>query len=141
MAYCDQADIIALIGETALMQLTDDDGAGVIDSARVTRAIADADAAVDSYCQGLYTTPLSPVPAMITRIACDIAAYNLYSRRDMPMPDIRKDRNTAAIRFLELVAAGKVSLGADTPAPSDTQHSVDFNSSARKFTRGKLRDF
>jgi len=74
MAYCTQDDILYLLNETALIQLTDDDGAGEIDDEKVTRAIADADAAIDAYCQDRYAVPLSPVPAKIRQISVDIAA-------------------------------------------------------------------
>lgn len=141
MAYCTQDDILYLLNETALIQLTDDDGAGEIDDEKVTRAIADADAAIDAYCQDRYAIPLSPVPAKIRQISVDIAAYNLYSRSDLEMPEIRADRNKEAIRFLEKVAEGKIPLGSDTPSPANTGHAVNVEHNDRIFTRDKMSGF
>lgn len=141
MAYCTQANILERIEAAALIQLTDEDGAGVVDTDKVAAAIADADATIDAYCQGRYTIPLSPVPAKITQISVDIAVYNLYSRSDMGMPDIRSERNKEAIRFLEKVAEGKITLGADTPAPANTENAVDIDYNDRIFTRDKMSGF
>ena len=96
---------------------------------------------IDSYCQGRYTLPLYPVPPRVTGLSVDIAIYSLYSRRVDEMPENRKDRYREAIRFLELVAAGKVDLGTATPAPQNTENTVDIESGARIFTRDKLKGF
>ncbi len=141
MAYCTQADILNLLNETVLIQLSDDDGAGEIDTAKVERAIADADAAIDAYCQDRYVIPLDPVPPRIRQIGVDLAAYNLYSRSDLEMPEIRKERNKEAIRFLEKVAEGKIRLGAATPAPANTGHAVSMDADDRIFTRDRMSGF
>jgi len=142
MAYCTQANILGLINETSLIALTDDDGAGAVDADKVAAAIADADATIDSYCQGRYTIPLSPVPPKIAQLSVDIAVYNLYSRSDLEMPEVRKERNKEAIRFLEKVAAGGISLGAETPARVDTiDDAGSMESNTRIFTRDKMRGF
>ena len=140
MNYCTDENILGRIDETALTQLAADDE-GLIDDEIVAAAIADAAATIDSYCQGRYSIPLSPVPPKITELCVDIAVYNLYSRSDLAMPEIRKDRYNAAIRFLERVADGKIQLGAATPAPVNTDNAAIFESSPRKFTRGKMGDF
>jgi phage gp36-like protein len=141
MAYCTQDDILNLLNETALIQLTDDDGAGEIDGDKVARAIADADATIDAYCQDRYAIPLSPVPSKVRQISVDIAAYNLYSRSDLEMPEIRADRNKEAIRFLEKVAEGKIKLGSATPSPANTDNTVNMDSNDRNFTRDKMSGF
>ena len=141
MPYCTQENILDRIDEAALIQLTDEAGEGEIDDDKVTAAIADADATIDAYCQGRYTLPLSPVPPKITQISVDIAVYNLYSHSDLEMPDVRKERNKEAIRFLERVAAGTISLGASTPAQANTDNAVSMDSNARIFTRSKMDGF
>ena len=141
MAYCTQAQILERIDEEPLIQLTDEAGAGEIDDDKVTAAIADADATIDAYCQGRYTLPLSPAPPKITQISVDIAIYNLYSHSDLDMPEIRKERNKEALRFLEKIAEGKIFLGADTPAQSNTDNAVSMDSSTRIFTRTKMEGF
>jgi phage gp36-like protein len=141
MSYCLQTDIVNQIDSTVLLQLTDDAGTGVIDAGIVTRAIADADATIDSYCQDRYTIPLSPVPAKIRQVSVDISIYNLYSRREDVVPDIRKERNQAAIRFLEKVADGKIQLGVATLTPTNTDNSVSISGNTRLFTRDKMSGF
>lgn len=127
--------------EDILIELTDDSGTGSVDADKVTRAIADADATIDSYCQGRYTIPLSPVPDMIRQVSVDIAIYNLYSRRQDSVPDNRLERYKNAIRFLDKVSKGQISLGATTPAPETTGASVDIDGSDRIFTRDKMSGF
>jgi phage gp36-like protein len=141
MPYCTQAIILNRIDETTLIQLTDEAGTGEIDAAKVAAAIADADATIDAYCQGRYTVPLSPVPPKILQVSVDIALFNLYSRSDLEMPGVRKDRNTEAIRFLEMAAAGKVNLGAATPSPANTDNTVNVDSNTRIFSRAKMSGF
>ncbi len=141
MSYSLQADILDQLDEVVLIELTDDAGAGVVDTDKVARAIEDADATIDAYCQERYTIPLSPVPDKIRSVSVDIAIYNLYSRRDDTVPDVRKDRHKENIRFLEMVAAGKIKLGASTPVESNTRDSVNITSNERAFTRTKMQGF
>lgn len=116
MAYCTQDDILEQIPEEELLGLTDDDNLGQIDTGRVERAIADADAEIDSYCGGRYTAPFAPVPTVIRKISVEMAVYNLYARRVRTLPEERKDRYKDIIRFLRDVANGVVALGADALA-------------------------
>jgi len=138
MPYCTQADIERQLDFQTLVQLADDLGVGSVDSAVVDRAISDADATIDAYCQGRYSTPIDPVPDKVRQVSVDIAIYNLYSRRGDVVPEVRKDRYREAIRFLERVAAGQISLGAATPAPETTNNGVDMDQSDRLFTRDKM---
>jgi len=140
MPYSIQDDILEQIDESILIRLTDPSGAA-IDDGVVTRAIEDADATIDSYCQGRYTVPLSPVPDKIRQVSVDIAMYNLFSRRGDAAPEVRKDRHKEAIRFLERVADGKITLGAATPAQSNTPDTVNISSNDRIFDRDKMSGF
>jgi len=141
MAYSTKSDILEQLDEETLIQLTDDDGQGLVDDDKVTRAIADADATVDAYCQGRYSVPIDPVPDKVRQVSVDLAIYNLYSRRDDTAPETRKDRNKEAIRFLEKVADGKIDLGSAAPAPETTGDAVDIDYNDRIFTRDKLKGF
>jgi len=144
MAYCAQDethnDILDQLDESVLIQLTDPDGAE-IDENVVTRAIEDADATIDAYCQGRYTIPLSPVPDKIRQISVDITIYNLFSRRGDTAHETRKDRHKEAIRFLEAVRDGKIRLGAATPAPANTPDTVNISGNKRIFDRDKMNGF
>lgn len=141
MAYSTQSDLLEQIPESGLIELTDDAGSGEIDASVVARAIADADAEIDGYCAARYPLPFSPVPVMIRKISVDIAIYNLYSRRDLAIPDERQKRYDNAIRFLKDVSKGFVTLGADTPADdNDSGPEATTKKSDRIFTRGKTSD-
>ena len=141
MAYSTKSDILEQLDEAILIQLTDDDGIGAVDDAKVTRAIADADATIDAYCQGRYSIPLDPVPGKMRQVSVDLAVYNLYSRRGDAAPETRKDRHKEAIRFLEKVSEGKISLGASTPSPETTGNSVEIGHNDRIFTRDDMSGF
>lgn len=139
MSYCVQADILEQISEDIVIQLTDDDGIGEIDTSVVTRAIADADAEIDGYC-GKYDLPFSPVPVMIRKISVDLAICNLYARRK-GVPEDRQKRYDNGIRFLRDVSAGKVTLGADAPEPNiDGGPEATTKKSDRIFTVGRSSD-
>ncbi len=118
MAYCIQTDLLEAISEDELIDITDDVDAGVVDSDAVARAIADADAEINTYCAVQYDVPLALVPDIIRKVSVDIAIYNLYARR-RGAPEDRKQRYDNGIKLLKSVAAGTVSLGVGTPDPDD----------------------
>lgn len=117
MAYCTPDDILEVLPAEQLTALTDDAGAGVLDESVVARAIADAEAEIDSYCAARYPVPFAPAPVMIRKVAVDIAVYNLFARRRGAPPE-RKERYDHAVRFLRAVADGQVTLGAGAPTAS-----------------------
>ena len=138
MAYCTLEDILDQIDEQDLIQLTDDGNAGIVDQGAVDKALADADGEIDGYVGSRHTVPLNPVPPIINKNSVDIAIYNLYSRRQGP-PDHRETRYKNAIKFLELVASGKVSLGALDPDPVPANEAPQIENPGRIFSRKSLR--
>ncbi len=139
MAYCVRADILGLISEETLIQLTDDNGAGIVDDAVVTRIITDADAEIDGYCGEKYTLPFSPVPTIIRKISVDIAIYNLYARRQ-GAPDDRAKRYDNAVKLLKDIQTGKVTLGSTAPTEV-AQDTVEVEKKDRIFTKDTLENF
>lgn len=77
---------------------------------KVGRALGDARNTIDSYIAGRYVLPLSPIPQILTRIACELARYYLY---DDQLTDTVKQRYDANIKFLSGVASGDLKLGVD----------------------------
>lgn len=110
MSYTTQADLEARFGASEILQLADRDGNGVIDAGVISLTLADTDAEIDGYLSGRYSLPLSPVPANLARIACDIARYRLW--KDMASEEVRQ-RYADAVRYLEKLASGAISLGPD----------------------------
>lgn len=78
MAYALQSDLVSRFGELELIQLTDRAGTNTIDSSVVAIALADADHEIDGYLLAQYDLPLSSVPPLLTRLACDLARFFLW---------------------------------------------------------------
>ncbi len=142
MAYSIQTDIEEQISQDELIELTDDAGSGSVDSSVVARAIADADAEIDSYCATRYSVPFDPVPVIIRKLSVDIAIYNLFARRSvLKVPEERQKRYDNAIRFLRDIAKGWISLGADAPSePATGKAKATRTKDDRIFTTGKTSD-
>lgn len=87
----------------------------------VDRALADADAEIDSYLTGRYALPLSPVPANIGRVASAIARYQLLGDA---VTEVARKHYEDARAWLKDVAAGRAQIDGATPtaaaAPSAT---------------------
>ena len=142
MPYCAQTDLEEQLSPEELIELTDDAGAGAVDASIVSRAIADADAEIDSYCGSRYSLPFSPVPVMVRKLSVDVAIYNLYTRRAiLKMPEERQKRYDNAIRFLRDISKGLISLGADAPAQANTSDMASIAGNDRIFTRDKMEGF
>lgn len=74
------------------------------------RALQDADDTINGYISARYTLPLLPVPAVLQRVACELARFYLY---DDQVTDLIKDRQASNMKWLAEVSRGTVSLGAD----------------------------
>lgn len=120
MAYSTLTDIKKLLPEELLVQLTDDEGSGVVNPGRIDEAISGADAEIDSYCGTKYAVPFTTVPDLVKKCSIDIAIYNLYSRRVEEIPGTRSDRYKNAIRQLEGIAKGQISVGEATEPTAAT---------------------
>lgn len=114
MPYATLDDLIARFGELELIQLSDAATPGLIDDAVVARALADADAIVDGHLGGRYALPLAAVPPMLVNVACDLARARLY--KDV-LPEAVESRRAEAMRYLELLGKGAITLGA-SPEPA-----------------------
>jgi phage gp36-like protein len=112
MAYCTSDNLKQVETEQTIIDLTDDNDTGSIVSDNVNRAIADADALIDSYLTGrVASLPLSPVPSLISKISIEIAVYNLYLRRyGGRMPEGVADRYKEAKAMLKDIRDGKLQI-------------------------------
>ena len=109
----------------------------------IDAAIGDADAEIDGYLAKRYALPLSPAPKAVNKFSKDIAVYNLFSRIGIVESSDQKtylNRYNSAIKFLTLVAEGKVSLGAESDDPA-TSAATGFSvtSNPRLFSRDRMR--
>ena len=149
MAYCTEDEVRGMIKDDALNTLIGD--AYIEEPERreellrpiVTEAIEDASGEIDGYLTKRYSLPLPGPPKILNKFAKDIAVYNLFSRIGIDESTDQKtylNRYNAAIKFFELVADGKVSIGteADDPA-SAAATGFSAKSNTRLFTRGSMR--
>lgn len=135
--YATKAQMIARFGEAALVLLTGGDGA--IDDTRLDQVIADAQAEVDGYLQGVATLPLERVPDVLRLHASSIAYY--YLDTDNPTEGAQM-RYKQAIRFLERVQDGKAGLGlADDDEAVQPEGGIQVIQPAPRFDRDSLKGF
>lgn len=125
MSYSALSDITARIDEGTLTQLTDDEGLGVINEARVTAAITEADSEIDSYLSTRYTVPLATTPEVVKALSVTIAIWNLYGRRGL-VDEMRETRYKAAVDLLKQISKGAATLGVD-PEPSEGGQQIKVN--------------
>lgn len=142
--YCTQADILKRIDENTLLGLTaENPGDTEIDTAKVSEAITDADNIINSYAAKRYTVPFATVPGYIKTLSVDIAVYNLYTLKPTTFEadSSVKDRYDNAIKFLKLLADGKVTIG-DIPEPTASPLTGgSFSADERVFKRSTMEDF
>jgi phage gp36-like protein len=138
-------DLVGLIPEEMLIQLTDDENTGALVAARVEEAIEQADSEIDSYCAVKYTVPFDPVPEIVKKCSVDIAIYNLYSRRVEDLPATRSERYRNAVRCLEGIAKGTISIGAapalEPPGNRDESAANTKKAEEQAITRSKMVRF
>lgn len=148
MSYCAREEVREMLKDDALNSIIGD--TFVEDPAEreelvgpiIDAAIADADAEIDGYLAKRYAVPFSPVPRVLNKFSKDIAVYNLFSRMGIDESSEEKtylNRYNAAIKFLTLVAEGKVSIGADNEDPASAASSgFAIKSNPRLFSREQL---
>lgn len=147
MAYIDLQDLLDELGEDILVQLTDNEGEGEIDQARIAKAIEYAKGAFDALARTRYLIPVPSTP-LVKSLNLDLAVFHLYKSRstvDEGVYKIRKNANDDAIKFLTSISQGKAAL--DVPADEETKENpatgdrILTNAAKSKFTDSKLSSF
>jgi phage gp36-like protein len=135
--YSTVAQILKLLPEYEVLQLADDDAAGLLDDPAVTEQ---ADREIDAYVGTVKRVPLSPVPALIENLSIKLAIHHLYLRRPgVEEPDTWQRETTRCMRLLEAIATGKMALGAEEGAASGpSQGTASFTAGRRLMTRRTL---
>jgi len=108
MAYCTQADLSERFGDTELAQLTDP-AAQSPQSGEIQKAIDEAGSLIDSYAATRYDVPLSPVPTIVRKWACDIARLFLWKDRAAADSIVTLNYDNAVLALKD-IARGLVSL-------------------------------
>lgn len=143
MPYTTQAEIQKLIPQSILIQLTDDTNTGSVNTDNVAEAITNSDDLIDGYLRGRYNVPFTDIPNLLEKLSTDISVYNLYSRRpESEMPETVKDRYKDALKFLEQIQKGLISLGTDTEiSPEPAKFKTNKLETDRVFTKTALEKF
>ncbi|MBM4285812.1 MAG: DUF1320 domain-containing protein [Deltaproteobacteria bacterium] len=140
MGYCTKDDLLTMITQEELAELTAE-GGEVPDFLVVEEAINQAGAEVDAYLGVRYQVPLTPTPAQVKALAVDLAIFHLYSRRS-GAPPVRRERYEAAVRFLKDVGAGQAVIAGTSGEPISTERErVEVSSAVRIFSRNTLGEW
>lgn len=149
MSYSTKDEVRAMLKDDALNTIIGD--AFIEDPAEretkigpiIDSAIADADGEIDGYLAKRYAVPVSPIPKIINKCSKDIAVYNLWARIGIDENTDQKtylNRYNSAIKFLTLVAEGKVSIGMPSDDTSTAAASgFSIKSNHRLFNRDSLK--
>lgn len=129
MTYATRTDLEERYGTDEVTQRE-----SMLPAGAVARALADADAEVDSYLIGRYALPLAAVPANIVRLAAAIARYRLLG--DAGTDQARADYEDA-VAWLKRVQDGRAQLdGLAAVSGADPAATVQIESPDRIFARG-----
>lgn len=81
MAYADSAEMVKRYKDLELVDLTnqDDPLATSINDAELLIALDDATAEIDAILSPRLILPLTPMPAVMVSLCCDIARFRLYA--------------------------------------------------------------
>lgn len=143
MSYASQADLVTRFGSQELMELTDRTNGNAIDSAIVMVALVDADAIIDGYLVGRYAVPVTPTPALLLRVAADIARFLLH--KDRPTESVRQAYEDA-LKILADLSKGTAALAGAAAAPVDAAPATPIgriltSGGNKQLTRDSLADY
>lgn len=138
MAYATTADLIEAFGELEIIQLTDraDPPAGLVDDQVAASALEYADNLIDGYIGPRYRLPLSQAQPMLKGVAQDLA----WCRLQRQLTEDAKRRNDAALKILQQLAAGTLTLPGETGTvqPIGGGSTILVKSQDRIFSRDRM---
>lgn len=144
MSYATPDDIVNRYSNRDLVQLTNEDPtATTVNTAVLAQALADASAEIDGYLGGRFALALTDPPAVLNRLACDIAMYRLQALRPLhDLADARK-RYDDAVAMLTRVATGELTLGiaADGHETEIAESAERVEGPRRIFSRDTMKGF
>ncbi len=144
MSYATPTDMINRYPNRDLVQLTNEDPAATtVNTAPLAQALADASAEIDGYLEGRFALPLADPPAVLNRLATDIAMYRLQALRPLHDLEDARRRYDDAIAMLTKVASGELTLGlsADDQEPPPAASAEGAQGPDRIFRRDTLKGF
>lgn len=129
--YITYLELEQRISQDQLIQLTNDENRAIgeinLESAedacrkRIDQAIKEAGTRIDSFLNTRITLPLTTISEAVKDISRDLAAYNLWTRRPMEVPESVTDRNKYALASLKNFQSGIESLGLSAAQESESE--------------------
>jgi phage gp36-like protein len=98
------------IPEETLVRLTDDEGSGMVNTARIDEAVGAACGYVDAALSPRHDTPLAVPTELVKSVVRRLAVYNLYLRAGSVPDDVRRACEEAS-GMLAKAAEGTFCLG------------------------------
>ena len=140
--YIAQTDLDVYLSDADLVMLTDDAGAGTIDTTKVAECIVAAESEVDSFLAKRYTVPITTtVPETVKEWAVQLTVVRLHQRK-LPIPPDIWEMAAEARRQLGMVNKGDLSLDIGTDAPDEpSDRAAEFTITERKFNRTTMADW
>ncbi|WP_314140430.1 phage protein Gp36 family protein [Buttiauxella noackiae] len=108
--YATREDMVRLFGERECVSLTDRRYTGLIDDDVMNNSLIQASAEIDGYLCGRYPVPWADEPRVLVGKCCHITRY-LLCGSDTQMTVAIRERYEDTVRYLEKIAAGKITLG------------------------------
>lgn len=141
MAYCDQSDLeLAAGGVEALIQLCDQDDSGILDVAKMTKAINYGQSIVDGYIQNVSQVPVASPDNALKLHAALVSVYWLKVWARSVTPEDTQHYREVVLAYLEARGAGRIGAsGDDPPTNSDRPDGAYERSSSHDVSRAKFR--
>lgn len=146
MSYATNADVAQRMGQSLLVQLTDDAGTGAADEAIISEARGSAEAEIDSYLARRYAAPVEvedepQVAVLLRSVTLDLVEYRLHARRP-PVPEEVVRKRASAVEWLAAVADGRVLLPAVAELPANTSNgpSAAVSGASRVWSREEAEE-
>lgn len=135
--YASVADLVERFGETEIIELTDLEQTGQIDTAMAEQALTDASAEIDGYLAARYRLPVTDTPRLLSLLCTDIARFRL--QRGVSTEQARQ-RYEDALAKLKGIARGEINLPLQTPPPASAEPRT-VSGSGRVFDNDTLRGY
>ena len=142
MSYVTAEELAAEWGDAKALQLSSTTNKGEIDYDKIALAIKGAEDEINAYCSKRYITPFNPAPYMIIQYTKRLTMICMLRDKGQ-YGDTEKNEYEDIMRELrEIAKGGKNIPDVDTiKQPLNKNELPKFNTSARNFSREKLRDF
>lgn len=135
MTYSSLENLKTIIAHQHLINLTNDKPANEINEDCINEALKYADEFINAYLRNKYKLPLQFVPELIVRLATDISAYRLYSRRPNDVPKHIQNNYDEAKKILTNLQKAQMSLDLPSEHPDK-----NVNAASRMIMTNKTRE-